>query len=94
MITLSEEQGMLLSTALDFCARKHLSRVFEARFRRAAFRCGSLASHGRFGLGGIIIPEQHGGLGMSLADACLWWNRWVVFSCHHRLLLRPWPLKH
>ena len=70
MITLSEEQGMLLSTALDFCAKEApIASLRGAIQEGLPFDAGRWQAMVDLGWAGITIPEQHGGLGMSLADA-------------------------
>ena len=70
MITPSEEQGMLLSTALDFCAKEApIASLRGAIQEGLPFDAGRWQAMVDLGWAGIIVPEQHGGLGMSLADA-------------------------
>ena len=69
MITLSEEQGMLLGTALDFCAKEApIANLRGAIQEGLPFDASRWQAMVDLGWAGIIIPEQYGGLGMSLAD--------------------------
>ncbi len=68
-IEFSEEQTMLMETAVDFC-RKHspLDRVRTQIEQEASVDPGVWQEMVDLGWLGITIPETYGGLGLSLAD--------------------------
>ena len=69
-MTFSDEQGMLLDTAMNFCREKsdiHTVRALlgnEDGFDRAVWR-----EMVALGWSGIAVPERFGGTGLSLAEA-------------------------
>ena len=70
-LVLSEDQELLAKTALDF-AREHspVARVRELRDREDAtgFSRALWKQMAELGWVGILIPEDHGGAGLGLAD--------------------------
>lgn len=68
-INFSEEQGMLLDTAQEFCRNKSEIALVRARIADGAPHDAALWQE-MVDLGwlGITVPEAHGGLGLSLAE--------------------------
>ena len=68
-IEFSEEQSMLMETAVDFC-RKHASidRVRGQLEQELSADPAVWQEMVDLGWLGIVIPESFGGLGLSLAD--------------------------
>ena len=70
MIAFSEEQSMLLDTAMDFCAKEAPVAGLRASIQDGLeFNGARWQAMTDLGWLGIGIPELHGGLGMTLADA-------------------------
>lgn len=70
VIAFSEEQSMLLDTAMDFCAKEAPVAGLRASIQDGLeFNGARWQAMTDLGWLGIGIPEQHGGLGMTLADA-------------------------
>ena len=69
LVTFSEEQSMLLDTAMDFCASQSpISKVRSQIEESNGFDGDQWASMVELGWLGITIPEAHGGLGLGLAN--------------------------
>ena len=69
LITFSEEQSMLLDTAMDFCVTQSpISKVRSQLEVEDGFDKAEWQSMVDLGWLGITIPESHGGLGLGLAD--------------------------
>ena len=69
-IEFSEEQSMLLETAADFCRKNSpLDGVRKQIEQEDSVDAAVWAEMADLGWLGITIPEQYGGLGLSLADA-------------------------
>lgn len=70
MIAFSEEQSMLLDTAMDFCAKEApVSTLRSSIDAGPEFDGARWRAMSDLGWLGISIPEQYGGLGLTLADA-------------------------
>ena len=68
-IEFTEEQSMLLETAVDFCRKNSpLDGVRRQIELDDSVDAGIWAEMADLGWLGITIPEQYGGLGLSLAD--------------------------
>jgi alkylation response protein AidB-like acyl-CoA dehydrogenase len=69
-IEFSEEQSMLLETAADFCRKNSPLDVVRKQIEQEeSVDAAVWAEMTDLGWLGITIPEQYGGLGLSLADA-------------------------
>ena len=67
VISFSDEQAMLLETAMDFCANQSpISKVRAAIESHAVMDTEQWQSMAELGWMGIAIPETYGGLGLSL----------------------------
>jgi len=68
-IEFSEEQAMLLETAMDFCSNKSaISKVRKSIEDPTGFDQAQWQEMMGLGWLGIAIPEQYGGLGLALGD--------------------------
>jgi alkylation response protein AidB-like acyl-CoA dehydrogenase len=68
-IEFSEEQAMLLETAMDFCSNKSaMSKVRKSIEEPTGFDQAQWQEMTGLGWLGIAIPEQYGGLGLGLGD--------------------------
>ena len=68
-IALTEMQGELRDQAMRFCADKSpMSRVRDLLTDARGFDADVWAEIGQLGWLGIAIPEEHGGLGLDMAD--------------------------
>ena len=69
-IEFSEEQSMLLETAADFCRTHSPVDAVRKQIEQEQSTTPELwAAMAELGWLGVTIPEQYGGLGMTLADA-------------------------
>ena len=69
---LSDEQRLLQDTTLQFLAKENDAAKLRARFdAEEAFDPGLWRGMAELGLAGLVIPEAHGGAGLSLLDAAL-----------------------
>ncbi len=70
LLTFSDEQAMLLDTAISFCRDKApISKVRALLETEAGFDRGVWDEMVKLGWSGIAVPEQLGGSGLSLAEA-------------------------
>ena len=68
-ISFTEEQSMLLDTAMDFCSKNSPINLVRSRTEEAQSLPSDLwLSIVELGWTGITVPESHGGLGLSVAD--------------------------
>ena len=68
-ISFTEEQGMLLDTALDFCSKNSTISLVRDRIEAEQSLPPELwSSIVELGWTGITVPESHGGLGLGLGD--------------------------
>ena len=68
-IALTEMQGELRDQAMRFCADKSpVSRVRELLTEERGYDPDVWAEIGQLGWLGVAIPEEHGGLGLEMAD--------------------------
>ena len=68
-ISFTEEQSMLLDTAMDFCSKNSPINLVRSRTQEAQSLPSDLwSSIVELGWTGITVPESHGGLGLSVAD--------------------------
>ena len=68
-ISFTEEQSMLLDTAMDFCSKNSPINLVRSRTQEAQSLPSDLwSSIVELGWAGITVPESHGGLGLSVAD--------------------------
>lgn len=69
LIEFSEEQSMLLDTAMDFCnSRSPLDKVRTLISTEKGFEVEEWNAMVELGWLGITIPEQNGGLGLSMSN--------------------------
>ncbi len=68
-ISFTEEQSMLLDTAMDFCSKNSPINLVRSRIEEAQSLPSDLwSSMVALGWAGITVPESHGGLGLGVTD--------------------------
>jgi len=68
-ISFTEEQSMLLDTAMDFCSKNSTINLVRNRMEEEQSLPSELwSSMVELGWTGITVPESHGGLGLGVGD--------------------------
>ena len=67
-ITFTEEQGMLLETAADFCRNHSDIATVRAKLNAEGMDAATWNEMTELGWLAINIPEEYGGLGMGIAS--------------------------
>tara|TARA_X000000950_G_scaffold289329_1_gene412000 strand:- start:4361 stop:5509 length:1149 start_codon:yes stop_codon:yes gene_type:complete len=68
-IQFTEEQGMLLETAADFCSKRSPMDLVRANIdMEEGVPADVWREMGELGWLGVVVPETYGGLGLGLAD--------------------------